>query len=115
MFPTTPSSGFSDQSSSALIFGALGDVTRLSLVEKLSRGQAFSISQLAEGSSISRQAMTKHLKVLENVGIVHCVKSGRESLFNLDPKPIISMTEYLEIVSRRWDEALSRLKSFVEE
>ena len=99
----------------AQVFAALGDETRLSLVAKLCRGQPHSISQLTEGSKLSRQAITKHLHVLENVGIVHGIRSGRESLFEFVPKPVNELREYLEFVSGQWDQALSRLKSFVED
>jgi DNA-binding transcriptional ArsR family regulator len=98
----------------ASVFAALGDKTRLSLVVKLSKGEPQSISQLTEGSKLTRQAVTKHLKVLGNVGIVKCSYSGRETLFELDTRPFNDIKEYLEFVSRQWDEALSRLKMFVE-
>lgn len=99
----------------APIFAALGDETRLLLVAKLCGGQPHSISQLTKGSRLTRQAITKHLRVLEGAGIVHGVKRGRESLFELDPEPIEEIKGYLELVSEQWDEALARLKAFVEE
>lgn len=99
----------------APIFAALGDKTRLFLVAKLCRGKPHSISQLAEGSRLTRQAVTKHLHVLESVGIVHSVRTGRESLFELDPKPVDKLKRYLDLVSEQWDQALARLKSFVED
>jgi DNA-binding transcriptional ArsR family regulator len=99
----------------ALVFAALGDTTRLSLVAKLSGGKPRSISQLTELSKLTRQAITKHLRVLERAGIVHSVRSGRESLFKFDSEPIVDVTEYLAFVSEQWDQALSRLKSFVED
>jgi len=98
----------------ARVFAALGDETRLSLVAKLCGGQPRSIFQLTEGSRLTRQAITKHLRVLEKVEIVHSVRSGRESLFQLDPEPIEKIKKYLDLVSEQWDQALSRLKSFVE-
>ena len=64
---------------------------------------------------LTRQAITKHLRVLEGAGIVHGVKTGRERLFELDPEPIEEIKEYLELVSEQWDQALARLKAFVEE
>lgn len=97
------------------VFAALGDETRLSLVAKLSAGQQSSISQLTEGSHLTRQAITKHLRVLQNVGIVRCVRTGRESRFQFNPEPIRGLREYLDFVSRQWDGALSRLKAFVED
>jgi len=99
----------------APVFAAFGDETRLSLVAKLSGGQPCSISQLTKGSRLTRQAVTKHLRVLESVGIVHSVRAGRESLFELDPAPIAKMKEYLDFVSEQWDQALARLKSFIED
>ncbi|EQA47186.1 DNA-binding helix-turn-helix protein [Leptospira broomii serovar Hurstbridge str. 5399] len=98
----------------ATLFAALGDETRLSIVAKLSKGQPRSISQLTEGSKLSRQAVTKHLKVLENAGIVQSTYSGRENLFELDLRPFKDIREYLGFVSEQWDQALSRLKSFVD-
>src|SRR6266849_1775689 len=99
----------------APVFAALGDETRLSLVAKLCGGQPYSISQLTQGSKLTRQAITKHLRVLESVGIVHSLQAGRESRFEFDPEPIEEMKKYLDFVSRHWDQALSRLKSFVED
>ena len=100
--------------SQAPVFAALGVRTRLSLVAKLSRGQPYSISRLTRGSRLTRQAITKHLRVLERAGIVRSVRSGRESLFEFVPEPIEELREYLDFVSEQWDQALSRLKAFVE-
>jgi DNA-binding transcriptional ArsR family regulator len=99
----------------APVFAALGDETRLSLLAKLSTGQRLSISQLTTSSNLTRQAITKHLRVLERVKIVRCVRSGRESLFEFDPEPIEEIKGYLDLVSEQWDQALARLKSFVED
>jgi DNA-binding transcriptional ArsR family regulator len=99
----------------APLFAALGDETRLALVAKLSRGQSCSISQLTQGSRLTRQAVTKHLRVLQSVGIVHSVRIGRETRFEFNPRPIEGAKEYLDLVSEQWDEALSRLKSFIED
>jgi DNA-binding transcriptional ArsR family regulator len=104
----------SEQQANAPVFAALGDPTRLTLVAKLCRGQPYSISQLTEGSRLTRQAITKHLRVLEGVGIVHNVRAGRESIYKFDPQPIKELKQYLDLVSKQWDEALSRLKAFVE-
>ena len=98
----------------APVFAALGDETRLALVAKLCRGQPRSISQLTEDFRLTRQAITKHLRVLEHAGVVHSVRSGRESLFAFDPEPIEEIKKYLDAVSGQWDQALSRLKSLVE-
>jgi DNA-binding transcriptional ArsR family regulator len=99
----------------AHIFAALGDPTRLSLVSKLIDGDSHSISALSTGTKISRQAVTKHLTVLEGVRLVSKTKDGRESLYALDPKPLKFLQEYLDIISLQWDQTLLNLKSFVEE
>jgi DNA-binding transcriptional ArsR family regulator len=98
----------------ASIFAALGDETRLSLVGKLAGAPPQSISRLCEGSSLTRQAIAKHLRVLEGAGIVRGARAGRESQFALRPEPFRELQSYLERVSSQWDEALTRLKSFVE-
>jgi DNA-binding transcriptional ArsR family regulator len=99
----------------ASVFAALGDVTRLSVLTKLMNGEAQSISRLTAGTRLSRQAVTKHLRVLEEVGVVRGVRAGREALFKLEPKPIDEARKYLESVAKQWDDALGRLKSFVDE
>ena len=106
-------------SSSALkypaeVFAALGDPVRLRLVSQLNDHEPHSISNLTVGTKITRQAVTKHLTVLEGVGLVTKIKDGRETLFLLDATPLKSMKEYLDIISSQWDEALNNLKSFVE-
>jgi DNA-binding transcriptional ArsR family regulator len=98
----------------ALAFAALGNDTRLRLLAKLCRGQPRSISQLTRGSKLTRQAITKHLRVLESAGIVHSMHAGRESLFEFNLQPVLELSEYLGLVSEQWDQALSRLKAFVE-
>lgn len=99
----------------ASVFAALGDERRLSLVTKLCGGEPQSISQLTEGSNLTRQAITKHLRVLESVGVVRSVRRGRESLFEFKLEPIEEIRKYLDLVSAQWDQALGRLKSFVED
>jgi DNA-binding transcriptional ArsR family regulator len=99
----------------ASVFAALGDETRLSVLAKLANGEAQSISRLTAGTNLTRQAVTKHLRVLEGVGAVRCLRVGRESRFELELKPIDEAREYLEYVSRQWDAALARLRLLVEE
>jgi DNA-binding transcriptional ArsR family regulator len=99
----------------ALAFAALGDETRLSLMGKLASGPPQSIARLAEGSTLTRQAITKHLRVLEGAGVARSVRSGRENLFELQPEPLKDLRSYLEYVSRQWDDALARLRFFVED
>jgi DNA-binding transcriptional ArsR family regulator len=100
---------------SAPVFAALGDRTRLTLVKTLSEGPPRSIARLTQGSALTRQAITKHLRVLEGAGLVRAERRGRESLYALEPAPIDEARRALERISREWDVALARLRSFVEE
>ncbi|MDQ6810180.1 MAG: metalloregulator ArsR/SmtB family transcription factor [Verrucomicrobiota bacterium] len=98
----------------APIFAALGDETRLGLVARLCDQSPSSISELAEGSPITRQAITKHLQVLESVGVVRGEMAGRARLFELNLEPLLQVRDYLELVSAQWDDVLTRLKAHVE-
>jgi DNA-binding transcriptional ArsR family regulator len=98
----------------ATVFAALGDETRLALLARLCGGERLSITELTAGSALSRQAVTKHLRVMERAKLVRCVREGRESQFEFDPQPVVEMQRYLALVSEHWDQALARLKSFVE-
>jgi DNA-binding transcriptional ArsR family regulator len=96
-------------------FAALGDETRLSLIARLCRVSRQSISQLAEGTQLSRQAVTKHLQILERVGLVRSIRKGRETLFEFDAAPIETMTQYLDLVSAQWEKKLTDLQTFLDE
>lgn len=98
----------------APVFAALGDRTRLSLLSKLSDGGARSIATLSADTALTRQAVTKHLQVLERAGLVRSKRVGRESRFAYRPEPVLEARSYLDAVSAQWDEALSRLRSLVE-
>jgi DNA-binding transcriptional ArsR family regulator len=98
----------------AAVFAAFGDRTRLALVGKLSKGPPQSISRLSQGSRLTRQAITKHLRVLEGAGVVHSLRAGRESLFEFRPEPLLELRSYLDDVAQQWEDAIGRLKSFVE-
>jgi len=97
----------------AMVFAALGDETRLAVLAKLGNGVPQSISRLTHGTRLSRQAITKHLRVLERAGVVRSVRAGRESLFVLQPRSIDGVRKYLDEISRQWNDALLRLKSLV--
>jgi DNA-binding transcriptional ArsR family regulator len=100
--------------SSAAVFAALGDETRLRLVVRLGRDGPVSITRLTSESNISRQAISKHLNVLARAGLIRGVRQGRERLYELDPQQIQRARQYLDVISRQWDEALGRLKGLVE-
>jgi DNA-binding transcriptional ArsR family regulator len=73
-----------------------------------------SIAKLTEGSKVTRQAITKHLRVMEGSGLVRCTRHGRESLWQLERRRLDDARRYLDIISRRWDDALLRLRKLVE-
>lgn len=98
----------------APIFAALGDRTRLSLLGKLADGQARSIATLSTDTALTRQAITKHLHVLQDAGLVASLRVGRESRFAARRETLDEARAYLDGVSRQWDDTLGRLKAFVE-
>ncbi len=99
----------------AAVFAALGDETRLAVLGRLAGGEPQSIARLTAGTRLTRQAVTKHLRVLEGAGVVRSLRVGRESRFTLEPKPIDEARDFLDLVSRQWDDALARLKALVED
>jgi DNA-binding transcriptional ArsR family regulator len=99
----------------APLFAALGDETRLRLINRLSSGGPGSITQLSAKSDVSRQAITKHLRVLADAGLVRSTRRGREQVWDLETKRLADAHEYLEKISQQWDEALNRLRKFVED
>ena len=103
-----------DVSGSAGILAALGDEIRLRLVARLSKDGPASITRLADGFDISRQAITKHLRVMEDAGLVRSVWQGRESVWQLEQKRLAAARRHLQTISSQWDQTLARLKAFVE-
>ena len=101
--------------SSAPVFAALGDETRLRLVARLSSGGPMSITRLTAGFPMTRQAITKHLRVMEQAGLVRGTRHGRESVWQLSPAGLEEARRYLDRISEQWDAALARLREFVEE
>lgn len=104
----------SEQAAADLFF-ALGDATRLSVVRKLSGGGAQSATALSDGARVTRQAIMKHLQVLEGAGLVSHEKRGREVLYALEPARIEEGRDFLALVSSGWDRAIERLRLAVEE
>jgi DNA-binding transcriptional ArsR family regulator len=99
----------------APIFAALGDPTRLSLLRRLSDGERRSIATLSAGTRLTRQAVTKHLHVLEQAGLVSSSAKGRERSYAFRPEKVAAARTYLDQVSAQWDDALIRLRAFVED
>lgn len=99
----------------ASLFAALGDETRLRVVARLCEEGPLAIVRLTEGTELSRQAVTKHLHVLEDAGIVKSERDGRENVWKLQPRRLVETRRWLEVVSKGWDDTLTRLKTFVED
>jgi DNA-binding transcriptional ArsR family regulator len=100
---------------SAQLFAALGDETRLRLVTRLCDGGPMSITRLTAGSKVTRQAITKHLRVMEGSGLLRSTRRGRESVWQLDQRRLEDARRYLDKISKQWDDALLRLREFVED
>jgi DNA-binding transcriptional ArsR family regulator len=98
----------------APLFAALGDETRLRLVTSLCKGGPTSIARLTEGTDVTRQAITKHLRVMEGAGLVRASWHGRESVWELEPERLEDARRCLDVISKQWDAALGRLKKLVE-
>jgi len=98
----------------APLFAALGDETRLNIVARLCATGPQSIVRLTDGTKISRQAITKHLHALAEAGVVHSIRDGRERIWRLQTKRLADVRGYLDQISTQWDDAIERLRAFVE-
>jgi len=99
----------------APVFAALGDENRLRLLAQLGGGEPLSISRLTAGSGISRQGITKHLRVLAGAGLVRSSRRGKESLWQLERRRLEEARRSLDQIALQWDVALDKLRRFVEE
>ncbi|MDO9280488.1 MAG: metalloregulator ArsR/SmtB family transcription factor [Pseudomonadota bacterium] len=97
----------------ASVFAALGDPTRLMLLGRLGREER-SLSALAEGAGMSRQAITKHLDVLARAGLVHSQRRGRECRFTATPGPLLEATDWLRAYRQQWEDAFDRLDDYLQ-
>src|SRR5689334_10006932 len=97
----------------APVFAALGDATRLRLVARLCSEGPLSITRLSDGSGVTRQAITKHVRALAGAGLVRSSRRGREQICELDAKRLERARRSLEQISAQWDVALARLDAFV--
>lgn len=98
----------------APLFAALGDRTRLAIVARLCTEGPQSTAGLTNGSGVTRQAVDKHLRALEDAGVVGSARAGRERLWALDPARVDEARALLDQVSRQWDARLARLRALVE-
>ena len=97
------------------VFAALGDATRLALIARLCQDGPHSIARLTHGSAMTRQAVTKHLHVLSEAGLVRSTSQGREQIWEFAAGSLDEARAWMEEISRQWDVALGRLKRLVEE
>lgn len=102
-------------SNSARVFAALGDEHRLRIVARLGDEGPLSIVDLTEATNITRQAVSKHLLVLEQAGLVRYKRDGRRSVYSLERKRLQKAQAHLQAISDQWDSAVARLKAFVED
>jgi DNA-binding transcriptional ArsR family regulator len=100
--------------SSAKLFSSLGDETRLRLVSRLCEVGPMSITGLTADAKVTRQAITKHLRVMEESGLVRSTRHGRESVWQLEQRRLEDARRHLDTISKQWDDALHRLRKFVE-
>ena len=110
----SPSAAAAKLQDAAPLFAALGDPTRLRLVSRLCAGGPLSISALADGADVTRQAVTKHLNTLAAAGLARPQRRGRELIWELEPRRLEMARRYLDRISESWDAALGRLAAFVE-
>ena len=99
---------------SAKVFDALGDPTRLGLVVRLCNGGPQSMASLTSSVDVTRQAVAKHLRVLEDAGLVRGTRAGRESRWEMQPTRLEVARQYLAMISERWTMRLGALKKHLE-
>lgn len=98
----------------AAVFAALGDDTRLMIVAKLKDGSDQSLSKLTHGASLTRQGVSRHLRVLEDARLVRSRRVGRETHYRLDVETLNRARDYLKRASEQWDDAIGRLAEHLE-
>lgn len=98
----------------AAAFAALGDPTRLGIMIRLGSCGPLSTMRLTAATELSRQGITKHLRALEAAGLVHGRRVGRDRVWELRTGCLDEVGVYLAQISAQWDDALERLRRFVE-
>ena len=98
----------------AVVFNALGDPTRLTIVKRLSIGSYLTITQVSSGLNITRQGVRRHLQVLEDAELIHLKPMGRDVLVQLNPHTLEKAKKMITTLEQQWDKRLKDLKNFVE-
>ena len=96
------------------VFHALGDATRRQMLHSLAEGER-TVGQLAQPFSISLAAASKHIKALENAGLIRREVRGRTHLCHLEPGPLASAHQWLNYYERYWTNRLDRLEQLLRE
>lgn len=108
---SNPPAGLSDP---APVFTALGDETRLRIMNRLAREGPLSVTRLTDGTQLSRQAVSKHLRVLSDAGLARGRRRGREQIWQIEARRLAEARRYLGEISSQWDDAIARLRHLVE-
>lgn len=95
------------------VFFAIADPTRRSILDMLTSGN-LALKDISSNFPITRTAVSKHLRILEEAELIGSKKYGRETIYQISPKPLIGVEEWLKTYSEFWDKKLNDLKSFVE-
>jgi DNA-binding transcriptional ArsR family regulator len=98
-----------------LVFAALADPHRRALLDRLRERDGQTLTDLCDRMPMSRQAVTKHLTVLTDAGLVHVRREGRTRVHTLDPAPLRDVSAWLWSYADLMDESLNRLRSYLEE
>jgi len=93
---------------------ALSDPLRIEILDRVSAGSEITVSQLAAVVPITRQAVTRHVKTLEDAGLILGSRQGREHRYRVDLKPIDEAGQWLNARAKSWDQALNRLARYLE-
>src|SRR5438552_10903431 len=98
-FSPPPKGGLAE---AALVFAALGDLTRLALVDRLCQGGPMSIARLTEGAAVTRQAVAKHLRVLADAGLARGTRIGRDHVWEIEPSRLDETRRWLGHIQGQW-------------
>lgn len=95
------------------VFQAISDPSRRKMLELLA-GKELPVTDISSHFPMSRTAVSKHLRVLSEAGLVSGRKAGREKLYRLHPEPLAELQQWLAYFDMYWDNKLSLLKHKVE-
>ena len=97
------------------VFGAVSDPTRRAILKRLHTEGPLSVTQISQPLAMSRQAVTKHLDLLESAGLIRSEARGRERIHRLSARPLEAIDTWLEPFAEFWDDRLARLRRHLEE